>query len=331
MKGFWLRLSFRFSNTIKTNINAHILFFLFFLHNLDYNVMLRRIDLTCQTIAPFLVGILMQYSEFASAMFLMVWNFCSGFTEYAILRSIYYMKLDALSEPKKYCESNDFKLLDLDPIKKYKKDFLLPGLAFSLIYLNVLGFDSTAIAYLTNNGVKEASIGIASLFGGIFGILGTLVYQTFVELFDVKRAGLAGYLITLISLTLCLSSFFINTTTRLDWLQTELVIVLFLIGITVSRAGIWTIDLSVNQLIQKETANPAVIGGVQASLNIVMELFKYTIVAFNHSIDNYWILIIISFSSISSGSLLFLFYNLQQVYQIKASYKIKDIKSNPKS
>ena len=56
----------------------------------NLNAMLRRIDLCMLTISSFICGILMQYSDFGTAVFLCLFNFFSGFCEYFLLRSIYY-------------------------------------------------------------------------------------------------------------------------------------------------------------------------------------------------------------------------------------------------
>lgn len=56
----------------------------------NLNAMLRRIDLCMLTISSFVCGILMQYSDFGTAVFLCLFNFFSGFLEYFLLRSVYY-------------------------------------------------------------------------------------------------------------------------------------------------------------------------------------------------------------------------------------------------
>lgn len=94
----------------------------------------------------------------------------------------------------------------------------------------------------------------------------------------------------------------------LDWEifdDISLPIILLLVGITVSRAGLWMIDLSFNQLIQTETRNPPLIGGAQTSVNIVAELIKYSLVAFLPALSQFWILILISYTSITIGFVVF--------------------------
>ncbi|XP_015784071.1 solute carrier family 40 member 1 [Tetranychus urticae] len=276
----------------------------------DLNAMLRRIDLSCQTVAPFLVGFLMQFSELASAVFFLVWNAFSGFGEYAVLKSLYNQGIPALLEPKKDKPdlSNELSFFDFDALKKYWKSFSLPGVAFGLVYLSILGFDSVTVGFMTSQGVEEGLIGIVSLFGAIFGILGTLVFQWSAARIGLRLTGLIGYTIDLLALSLCLVIAISPNWFGWNWGSMTAPIILFLIGIAVSRAGLWTIDLSVNQLIQTQSTKPALIGGVQTSVNIFAELTKFTVVAFIPALENFWILIIVSYLSITLGGILFALY-----------------------
>lgn len=282
--------------------------------------MLRRLDLCCQTIAPFLVGILMQHSELGSALFLLFWNFFSGFSEYAVLKSIYNMGIPSLLKPKdKTVLSDNVALLDVDALKKYKKSFLLPGIACGLAYLSILGFDSVTIGYITNRGPEEGLIGIFSLLGAIFGIMGTIMFQWLAKSFSLRKAGLIGFIIDLSALSLCLwvvQDFGLLENKFVS--DIDLPTLLFLIGIAISRAGIWTIDLSMNQMIQVETSNPPLIGGVQTSVNIFSELTKFILVAFLPALSSFWILILVSYFSITIGFIIFLIHIMTDERQIES-------------
>ncbi|RWS05807.1 solute carrier family 40 member 1-like protein, partial [Dinothrombium tinctorium] len=117
------------------------------------NAVLRRIDLTCQTVAPFLVGFLTQYSEFITASFLCGWNIVSTTAEYLILRDIYITGPKSVREPKIVPDEHEMKIFDVDAIKEYLHQFALPGSSFALLYLTVLGFDSVTIGFLVTNSV----------------------------------------------------------------------------------------------------------------------------------------------------------------------------------
>ncbi len=73
----------------------------------------------------------------------------------------------------------DFQIkIDLN-LKTYFRQGLLvlPGIALSLLYLTVLGFDSITLGYAKSQNLSEASIAIISAFGSVSGILGTLAFS----------------------------------------------------------------------------------------------------------------------------------------------------------
>lgn len=120
--------------------------------------MLRRLDLCCQTTAPFAVGLIIQHSYFGSAIFLMMWNFLSGFCEYFILKSIYDDKVPGLMKPKDdNALAGAIVLFDIDALKKYKKEFLLPGISFGLVFLSILNFDSVTVGFIMSRGGKRSA------------------------------------------------------------------------------------------------------------------------------------------------------------------------------
>lgn len=157
----------------------------------------------------------------------------------------------------------------------------------------------------------EGLIGIFTLFGAIFGIFGTIFFQFSAKHFGVRKSGLIGFMIDLIALSMCLFvtyDFKFMTGKLFD--DISLQTILFLVGISVSRAGLWMIDLSLNQLIQTETRNPPLVGGVQTSVNIIAELIKFSLVAFLPALSQFWILILISYASIFVGFVVFSFFSV---------------------
>lgn len=269
--------------------------------------MLRRIDLCCKTIAPSLIGFLMEYSTLVSVIFIMSWNVISGFLEYFVLKSVFNEKHEALLTPKPKVSSS-LKLIDIDAFKQYSKHFLLPGLAFGLLYLTVLGFDSITIGYISSQGVPEGAIGMVSLVGAVFGILGTILFQFLSKRLSIKRVGFVGYALEATLLSLCLLEVFKPFKSDQKIFGGDLNVFLFLLGLVGSRVGLWTADLSVNQLIQTKTPCPSLVGGVQNSVSISAELVKFGIVTVMPHFDQFPILIILSFGAISLATILFGFY-----------------------
>ncbi|KAI0229788.1 Solute carrier family 40 member 1 [Lamellibrachia satsuma] len=88
-------------------------------------------------------------------------------------------------------------------------------------------------------------------------------------------------------------------------------IVLFLIGVITSRVGLWMADLVVTQLLQETVRERerGIVNGVQNSLNMLMDVLKFTLVIVLPHIETFGYLIILSFIFICLASLFFALYS----------------------
>ncbi|RWS13190.1 solute carrier family 40 member 1-like protein [Dinothrombium tinctorium] len=273
------------------------------------NAVLRRIDLTCQTVSPFIVGILLQYSAFIATNVLCAWNLCSTIFEFTTLYFVYIQGPPSIRKPKAVPAEHKLKIIDVLAIKDYIKEFALPGISYSLVYLTVLGFDSVTVGFLSSKSVPDSFIGAVSVCAGIFGILGTIIFQQVIKCTNLRKTGVIGLIIQMSALTLCLFLIFEPLKLkRIQYFNIELPIILFISGLVISRSGLWMADLSVNQLIQTETRSPPLIGGVQNSVNIMMDLTKFILVAFFSQLEQFKILVILSYSLVALATFCFAIY-----------------------
>lgn len=85
---------------------------------------------------------------------------------------------------------------------------------------------------------------------------------------------------------------------------------LLMAGIVSARFGLWLSDLTITQVFQENVAETerGVVGGVQSSLNMLMDVIRYAMVVIAPHPETYGILIIISFLSICTGACLFAYY-----------------------
>ncbi|RWS09082.1 solute carrier family 40 member 1-like protein [Dinothrombium tinctorium] len=289
----------------------------------NVNAMLRRIDLFCKIISPFTVGVFMTYAEIVTAIFLAAWNVFCALIVVIILKCIYYTGPNTIRMPKiqsdedEKNEKKEKKFFDLHAFKIYAKQFFIPGLSYSLInYMTVLGLDSIAVGYLITEGVEASTVGTFSLISAVVGMLGTFCFPKMVEKLKLRKTGLIAYLLVIIPLTLCLAIFI----TPPIFLETKIFgiklnIMLFLLGLIISRFGMWIADLTINQLIQTETSEPAVVGGVQTSLNKVMNLAKFFLVTAMPKVSTYWILVLISYAASCISVLFFAFFALRRKHK----------------
>ncbi len=87
-------------------------------------------------------------------------------------------------------------------------------------------------------------------------------------------------------------------------------ILVLMIGMALSRFGLWLTDLTINQIIQEsvDEKERGTIGGVQSSLNRLFDLIKYVCVMFLSDIRQYGYLVIISASAIFVAICLYVIY-----------------------
>lgn len=90
-------------------------------------------------------------------------------------------------------------------------------------------------------------------------------------------------------------------------------IILFITGIVASRIGLWMADLVVTQLIQENVVEleRGVVNGVQNSLNMLMDLLKFTLVIMVPQIHLFGFLIMASFLFIIAAGCFFAFHSFR--------------------
>ena len=152
------------------------------LTNLNSNF--RTIDLSCNTLAPILAGLLFsETTYFVAAVVIGSWNLISVILEYLLLNAIY----------KEYPELSHKKAVDAAPDAKEKNWFVervtgsykgwisyvrhdvrFAGLGLALLYMTVLGFDNITWGYSLLQCVPEWVLGVLVAVSGFMGILGKI-------------------------------------------------------------------------------------------------------------------------------------------------------------
>lgn len=95
--------------------------------------------------------------------------------------------------------------------------------------------------------------------------------------------------------------------------STNISMILLLVGIILSRIGLWMSDLVVTQLLQEQIkeGERGVVNGVQNSLNMLMEMFKFSLVILLPSIHLFGIHILLSFSFVTLAMFFFFFHSFK--------------------
>ncbi|KAM3344325.1 solute carrier family 40 member 2 isoform X1 [Capsicum galapagoense] len=304
------------------------------------NSIIRRIDLICKLFAPVVTGFIISFvSLTASAMTLALWNIISVCLEYWLLTSV-YNGIPALRESslrrvsrslpehsdlspaisheqKSSLHSDEIgfeqsenlwrKIIDsisrlpcLSAWKVYlQQDVVLPGLALALLFFTVLSFGTLMTATLEWEGIPAYVIGIARGVSATIGIAATFLYPILESHISTLRTGLWSIWSQWTCLLICVASI---------WVHTKFLSAFMLMaGVAVSRLGLWMFDLSVIQQMQDHVpeSDRCVVGGVQSSLQSVLELLTYLSGIIISNPQNFWKLILLSFLLVTLASTLY--------------------------
>jgi len=316
-----------------------------FLARLNSNF--RTVDLLCQTFAPVLAGWLFSYTSYiVVAIVVAGWNLFSVIAEYTLLFIIYrdYPQLQEKHDSNEKENKGNWFLNNITgSLSGWSKYFTHQvrnaGLGLAFLYMTVLGFDNITWAYSLLQCVPEWVLGILVAVSGFIGVLGSLAFPTLRKRMGVERSGVLGMSILVFCITFCVVSIWLpgspfdptaeqdepvlsNSTAQIDYVKEKcsshtggatinfISVGTMLTGIIIARFGLWIADLSITQILQ-ENVQPqirGVIGGVQNSLQSVMDLVKYVFVLVLPLENTFGILILLSYSFVSTGALFMLSY-----------------------
>ncbi|XP_073149510.1 solute carrier family 40 member 1-like isoform X2 [Henckelia pumila] len=289
------------------------------------NSIIRRIDLICKLFAPVVSGFIISFvSLTASALTMALWNVFSVFLQYWLLISVYkgIPALKEISERRisrslvREVDEVDFeqpessrrgtiidKFSNTPYISAWKvyiqQEVALPGLALALLYFTVLSFGSLMTATLEWEGIPTYIIGIARGISATVGIAATFLYPELQSHISTLRTGLWSIWSQWACLLLCVASVFIN--------NKILAAYMLMSGVAASRLGLWMFDLSVIQQMQDHVVemDRCVVGGVQNSLQSILDLMTYVMGIIISNPQDFWKLIMISFVLVTLAAALY--------------------------
>ncbi|KAJ9185439.1 hypothetical protein P3X46_005077 [Hevea brasiliensis] len=308
------------------------------------NSIIRRIDLTCKLLAPVVAGFIISFvSVKASAMTLVIWNTSAVLMEYWFFTSVYRgipslgessrRRITRLSpsnmeegiatsrEPENlHSQNGENSVLGEKKwrgkltvwvskapfVRAWKvylwQDVLLPGVALALLYFTVLSFGTLMTATLKWEGIPAFVIGIGRGVSAIIGIGATVVYPILQSRILTLRTGLWSIWSQWSCLLLCVGSI---------WVQNcHLSAGMLMAGVATSRLGLWMFDLSVIQQMQDQVSESdrCVVGGVQNSLQSILDLLGYVMGIIISNPQDFWKLTLLSFSAVTLAALLYSIY-----------------------
>lgn len=275
------------------------------------NAGLRRIDLSCKILAPGVAGLLLTHGgPKICVLFIVTWNVAMWFPE--ILCIHFLLKKEEYSYLMNECNPRSDSLHSrsghfqnyLEAWRIYfSQDVCKAALSLALLFYTVLSFGSVMVPYLYSRGMTEATLGLYRGVGAAFGILATLSLSSLTRKLGLLWSGTIGVYMQLFCL-------FIGVSGVLLGMDNVVSTHLLVLGVVLSRWGLWTFDMVVTQLIQEnvEKGNLSVVSGAQNSLQNVLQLgFFLTSSVLSHP-SQFWILSLLSILAVFGAAVLYSAY-----------------------
>ncbi|PAV57894.1 hypothetical protein WR25_23814 isoform I [Diploscapter pachys] len=278
------------------------------------NSIMNVLDQVSAALLPLFTGILLDtFSRIVCCVFVIVYNISSWIIESRILHTV-YRDTPALKRRKSVDSEEIVEAQgNVSWIRSFKLYFnqkaWRPAFALAMLYFTVLSFDNLAISYGAKQGLSATALGTFMTAGSICGLLGNVSYTYFERCMGLLLTALIGFFLqNACAMTAGYSQVFFDSplnitgyaenfelkswpsriiseiqspSTRSDIIalpasQWPLSIILFFVGITFARYGLWIIDPTIIQIMQETIPerNRYRIFGVQASISEFFSMLK---------------------------------------------------------
>ena len=260
------------------------------------NQRIRQLDLLGKTLAPILVGVLVDVLTPLYATL-----FTASTTALALVVELVLLRVLRRTCPDLDCHAASA-TIELTPISTsspqhdttpsprtrpwkrmwqywlvfYRQPIFLSCLAMGMLYTTVLAFGGSMLAFLTVRQVSSVLLAIARSAAVVAGVLATLLVPMAIRKIGLVRTGAWALWQEAVSLVLCLLALTVCVLPRCSLADSNAVM---MVGVAVSRFGLWGFDLVQMQLLQERVSESdvGVVNGVNASLIAAFDLAQYAI------------------------------------------------------
>jgi hypothetical protein len=267
------------------------------------NSRLRFVDLFSDMVAPLVISALVEkFSIQVGILFVAAISFASIFIEAGLLMRI-YQNTPTLKE-----QNETFHQISEYPTIKYRLAYLLKNpvtitcISISFLYLTVLTINTVMISYLVYGGNSPTFISCLRFLSVLCGISATFTLEKLINVLTIKKAGLFCIIFQCSCLSVVIASFYLNN-----------LAVLFLIGVCLSRWGLWSFDLVQQQLVQENVLENELhfVSGLEISLQSFFQLIAYSLTIFWSKPKDFWLPCHISFISVVCGVCTYIYYYIK--------------------
>jgi iron-regulated transporter 1 len=280
------------------------------------NASMRRVDLSCNILAPMLVGVLSAViTPTWTCVVIALWASCSVVAEWHIA-SMVYNRVPALqgkrninsAEPTQPANMSIQTWFDvqLNAARAYSRHIVLPiSVSYAMLYLSVLSLGGIMITYIRTLGVADLWLAVARGGGALVAIGSTFAVPWMINNWGLAKAGK----VAIWSQVACLAplvALFVFVPSQSSQKHGGFIIVIFLC-LAASRFGLWGFDLAQTQLMQQlvDPAHAGIINSTQETVVNIFWLVSFALTMIFHDPTNFLWPVIISFSAVLFAGMLF--------------------------
>ncbi|KAL4891271.1 Ferroporti-1 [Aspergillus ambiguus] len=257
----------------------------------DLNASMRRIDLICKLLAPVVISFLDGFSTTVAIWTVLGVNLSCVVVEYIAIAQVY----KAVPELERHKTGSENEAEDVDTslhgtphrsrqsVVRYIqnitapwKDYIasrvfLASFSLSLLYLTVLSFGTTMVTYLLHTGFSALEVSLMRIGAVVAELSGTWAAPCIMDRIGPIRSGLWFLNWQFICLAAAVAGFaFLEGTS-------QVVAISLIVGVALSRIGLWGFDLSVQFLVQEgvEEHERARFSSTEMALQNTFELLSF--------------------------------------------------------
>lgn len=284
----------------------------------DLNSAMRRIDLVCKLIAPVAIGLIDGHSTKVAIWVVFGQNAISVLIEYFAIAQVYAavpeLAFGKTLEPIQQEQDQHFGTISrsrslwtliftaLEPWKSYVQNpAFLASFSLSLLYLTVLSFASQMTTYLLTLGFTSTHVSIMRLASVALELSATCAAPWLMHRIGAVRSGLWFINEQLLSISIAIGLFSLADSKKL------LAGGALVLGVCLSRLGLWGFDLCVQYLVQ-EDAPPSTRGSfsaIEVSLQNFFELLSFATTMIFYRPEDFKIPIYVSAAAIATSAACF--------------------------
>ena len=230
----------------------------------ELNSQMRRIDLVCKLIGPLAIALVDGYSTTVAIGVVLGMNASSVLTEYFAIARVYHLvpalrarptvsnrprnALSAVSEALAIWRLGPLCVAQSRSIYKTVSSYMrhpvfLASMALCLLYFTVLSFSGQMVTYLLSVGLSSVQIGVLRMWSTVLEISATWLAPIAMNRVGPLRGGLWFLNWQVLCLVGALGFFWAIRTASVGAFG-------LLVGVIMSRVGLWGFDLCVQNIIQ---------------------------------------------------------------------------------